>query len=50
MNEQMLAKLRAQLAQKKAQPTWAELCEKVRRNIEARAAEQAAQEENKGGE
>lgn len=47
----VLVKLRAQLAQKKAQPTWAELCEKIKRNIETRAAEQAAQEKNdKGGE
>lgn len=46
----MLAKLRAQLAQKKAQPTWAELCERIKRNIEARAAEQAAQEAKEGGE
>lgn len=50
MNEQMLVKLRAQLAQKKAQPTWSELCAKIKRNIEARAAEQVAQEKNKGGE
>ena len=52
MNEQIIAKLRERIAQqkaKKAQPTWAELCEKIKRNIEARAAEQAAQEAKEGG-
>lgn len=46
----VLAKLREQIAKKNANPQLAEMSKKIKQYIEARAAEQAAQEENKGGE
>lgn len=46
----VLAKLRERIAQKNANPQLAEMSKKIKQYIEARAAEQAAQEAKEGGE